>query len=79
MSERVSATELEELAQDAGAADLPHSQPGTQLIARLDAASRARQGQEAELWVNAQHLHLFDAHSGQSLLAGAADQAAAAQ
>jgi multiple sugar transport system ATP-binding protein len=78
-SERVSATELEELAQDAGAADLPHSQPGTQLIARLDAASRARQGQEAELWVNAQHLHLFDVHSGQSLLAGAADQDAAAQ
>ena len=78
-SERVSATELEELAQDAGAADLPHSQPGTQLIARLDAASRARQGQEAELWVNAEHLHLFDAHSGQSLLAGAADQDLAAR
>ncbi len=77
--ERVSATELEELAQDAGAADLPRSRQGTELIARLDPASRARHGEEAELWVNSEHLHLFDAHSGQSLLAGAADRDATAQ
>ena len=78
-SEPVFAAELEELAQDAGAADLPHPQAGAQFVARLDAASRARQGQDAELWVNVEHLHLFDAHSGESLLAGAGDQDAAAQ
>jgi multiple sugar transport system ATP-binding protein len=82
-SERVSSSELEELAQDAGGSDLPRAQ-GTQVVARLDAASRARQGQEAELWFNTEHLQLFDPESGQSLLAedgagaggGAADPAA---
>jgi multiple sugar transport system ATP-binding protein len=65
-SARVSATELEELAQDAGSADLSSS--GSQVVARLDIASRARQGQEAELWFEAEHLHLFDAETGESLL-----------
>jgi multiple sugar transport system ATP-binding protein len=69
-SERVSSSELEELAQDAGAADLPHSQAGSQVVARLEAASRVSQGAEAELWFNSQHLHLFDAETGRSLLAG---------
>jgi multiple sugar transport system ATP-binding protein len=68
-SERVSAGQLEELAQDAGAADLPHSREGSQLVARLDAASQVRQGQEAEVWFNTEHLHLFDPESGHSLLA----------
>jgi multiple sugar transport system ATP-binding protein len=69
-SERVSSTELEELAHDAGAADLPHSHEGTQVVARLGAASKARKGEELELWFNAWHLHLFDPETGQSLLAG---------
>jgi multiple sugar transport system ATP-binding protein len=69
-SERVSSTELEELAHDAGAADLPHSHEGTQVVARLEAASKARKGEELELWFNAWHLHLFDPETGQSLLAG---------
>jgi multiple sugar transport system ATP-binding protein len=67
-SEKVSSRELEELANDAGAADLP-SQEGSQVVARLEAASRVRQGQEAELWFNTNHLHLFDPETGQSLLA----------
>jgi multiple sugar transport system ATP-binding protein len=67
--ERVSSSELEELAQDAGAADLPSSaHQGSQVVARLAAASRAGQGQEAELWFNTEHLRLFDAESGRSLL-----------
>jgi multiple sugar transport system ATP-binding protein len=68
-SEKVSASELEELAQDAGAADLPHSHEGSQVVARLDAESRVRQGQESELWFDAQHLQLFDLESSKSLLA----------
>ena len=67
-SERVSASELEELAQDAGAADLPHSHEGSQVVARLDAESRVKQGQEAELWFDSQHLQLFDLESSESLL-----------
>ncbi len=66
-AERVSSRELEELASDAGAADLP-SQEGNQIVARLDAASQVRQGQECEIWVNSDHIHLFDPESGASLL-----------
>jgi multiple sugar transport system ATP-binding protein len=72
-SERVSSSELEELAQDAGAADLPHSHEGSQVVARLDAASKVRKGEEIELWFNSWHLHLFDPETGRSLLA--ADEA----
>ena len=68
-SERVSSSHLEELAQDAGAADLPHSHEGSQMVARLEAASQVRKGEELELWFNSWHLHLFDPESGASLLA----------
>jgi multiple sugar transport system ATP-binding protein len=69
-AERVSSSELDEIAQDAGAADLPQSER-SQIVARLDAASRVRQGQEIELWFNTDHLHLFDLESGRSLLSSA--------
>jgi multiple sugar transport system ATP-binding protein len=71
-SEKVSSRELEELANDAGAADLP-SQEGSQVVARLEAASQVRQGQETELWFNSEHLHLFDPENGQSLLGADGD------
>ena len=66
-SERVSASELEELAQDADAAELGRSRQGVQIVARLDAASRTEEGQEAELWFDSQRLLLFDPESGRSL------------
>jgi multiple sugar transport system ATP-binding protein len=66
-SEKVSSRELEELAHDAGAADLP-TQEGSQVVARLEAASPVRQGQEAELWFNSENLHMFDPETGKSLL-----------
>jgi multiple sugar transport system ATP-binding protein len=66
-AENISSSELDELAQDAGAADLPHTD-GNQIVARLEAASRVRQGDETELWYNGEHLHLFDPDSGASLL-----------
>jgi multiple sugar transport system ATP-binding protein len=69
-SERVSARELEELAQDAGAADLPRTSEGAQMVARLAASSQAKQGQEAELWFDSNQIQLFDPESGRSLLAG---------
>ena len=68
-AERVQASELAELAEEAGASDLPQTRGGSQVVARLGAASQAQQGEEAELWFNTEHVHLFDPESGQSLLA----------
>jgi multiple sugar transport system ATP-binding protein len=73
-SERISSSELEELAADAGSADLPSgAQGGIQVTARLGAESKARQGSEAELWFDSTHLQLFDAESGHSLLSSEGD------
>jgi multiple sugar transport system ATP-binding protein len=78
-SERVSARELDELAQDAGAADLPHSaDQRVQMVARLAGSSKAKQGQPLELWFDPQHLQLFDPETGRSLLAGSPQEPAAA-
>jgi multiple sugar transport system ATP-binding protein len=65
--EGVSSKELEELAQDAGTAEVPSAGEG-QVVARLEAASQVQEGQELELWYDASKLHLFDAESGRSLL-----------
>jgi multiple sugar transport system ATP-binding protein len=40
---------------------------GVPVVARLDAASRVREGEEAELWFDTARLYLFDAGSGLSL------------
>jgi multiple sugar transport system ATP-binding protein len=64
--ERVESDELRELAEDAGAGEVPSSGEGT-VVARLDAASQVKRGEEAELWVDSTKLHLFDPESGQSL------------
>jgi multiple sugar transport system ATP-binding protein len=64
--EGVQAEELAELAEDAGADEVPSSGEG-QVVARLDAASGVRRGEEAELWVDSSKLHLFDPASGRSL------------
>jgi multiple sugar transport system ATP-binding protein len=68
-SQQVSSRELEELARDSGAAELGQGCNGVQIVARLAAASRVMQGQEAELWFDTAQLHLFDQESGRSLLA----------
>ncbi len=69
-SEHVRASELEELALDAGATEVGQSREGTVVVARLDPASRVRQGGEAELWFDSRRVALFDEESGKSLLAG---------
>jgi multiple sugar transport system ATP-binding protein len=61
----VSAAELEELAQDSGRADTGAS--GDTIVARLDAATRIREGGEAELWVNGRAMHVFDSATGRNL------------
>jgi hypothetical protein len=37
------------------------------IVARLDAASQVRQGEDSELWVDATHLQLFDPSDGRNL------------
>jgi multiple sugar transport system ATP-binding protein len=65
-AEELESEELRELAEDAGAADVPTSGEG-QVVARLDAASRIDQGDDAELWVDTSKLYFFDAETGERL------------
>jgi multiple sugar transport system ATP-binding protein len=67
--DQIQSQELQELAQDSGAGDVPRSGEEGMITARLDAASKAKQGEEAELWVDATKLHLFDPEDGRSLTA----------
>src|SRR5213078_559111 len=64
----VTATELEELARDSGRADTGAS--GETVVARLDAATRIREGHDAELWVDTRKMHIFDPASGRNLSLG---------
>ena len=66
-TEGMQSDQLQELAQDSGAGEVPQGEEG-QVVARLDAASEAKRGEEAELWVDTTKLHLFDPESGDSLL-----------
>ncbi len=77
-SERVSSTELEELAQDAGGGELQRG-GGVQLTVRLGAESTVQEGQDAELWFDSRHLQLFDSEAGHSLLASDGNGASAPQ
>ena len=55
---------------DALAADLDLEQLGgdeSQLVARLDAASRVDEASEAQIWVDARKVHLFDPETGEAL------------
>jgi multiple sugar transport system ATP-binding protein len=75
-SSGVESAELVELAEDSGISDLPrHGDEEQQVVARLDAASRARPGEQAQLVLDTDHLMLFDPEGGKSLLS---DQTAAA-
>ncbi len=67
-SDRVASRELDELAEDAGAGDIPHAGSRTQIVARLDAASKVKQGEPGELWFDSRRLQLFDPESGRSLV-----------
>jgi multiple sugar transport system ATP-binding protein len=68
-SDRMDSDQLQELAQDAGAGDVPGGDQ-SQIVARLDAASEIKRGEEVELWVDTSKLHLFDPDGGESLTSG---------
>src|SRR6185503_8198875 len=66
--EGIDSDELRELAQDAGGGDIPMEGGEGSVVARLDPASDVKQGQEAELWVDATKLQLFDPEDGRNLM-----------
>jgi hypothetical protein len=77
LGQGVNVAELEELARDSGRVDSGAS--GETVVARLDAATRIREGQDAELWVDGRALHIFDPSSGRNLSLGAIDRGSAVQ
>ncbi|HUO70201.1 MAG TPA: sn-glycerol-3-phosphate ABC transporter ATP-binding protein UgpC [Solirubrobacteraceae bacterium] len=66
----VRSEELTELRDDAGGIEETTESGGIVAVARLSPQSRARSGEDAELWLDAAKLHFFDAESGQSLVNG---------
>ena len=68
--EQASAAELEELAADAGSAEVPGGGGRGQVVARLDPASEVREGEHAQLWFDPDKLHLFDVQNGRALRSG---------
>ncbi|MGK5684302.1 ABC transporter ATP-binding protein [Actinoplanes sp. URMC 104] len=62
--EHAAAADLEDLAADAGGADLP---PQDSLVTRLSAESRVRDGADARVWMNLDKIHLFDPRDGRNI------------
>jgi multiple sugar transport system ATP-binding protein len=65
-SDAIQSKELDELAADSGAAEVPGAGVN-QVVARLDAASKVERGAEAELWLDTSTLLFFDPQSGARL------------
>jgi multiple sugar transport system ATP-binding protein len=65
-AEGVRSAQLDELAQDAGMDDVPGA--GAQVVARLNAASLAEAGAEAELVLDTTQIMVFDRESGRNLV-----------
>jgi multiple sugar transport system ATP-binding protein len=68
MDETIESEELRELASDAGGGEIPREGEEGSVVARLDPASEIKQGAEAELWVDATKLQLFDTEDGRNLM-----------
>jgi len=73
LGQTANVAELEELARDAGRADIGGN--AETVVARLDPATRIHEGQDAELWVDVRMLHVFDPATGRNLSLAARDDA----
>jgi multiple sugar transport system ATP-binding protein len=65
--------QLADLAADSGAAEAGSAETVT---ARLDAATRIKEGDDAELWADVRTMHVFDPETGENLTLGTGGQAA---
>ncbi len=63
----IESEELLELRDDAGGLEELTDSGDTVLVARLSPESRARSGDQAELWLDATKMHFFDEQSGEAL------------
>jgi multiple sugar transport system ATP-binding protein len=72
----IESEELRELAQDAGGGEVPVAGEQGHIVARLDPAAKVKPGEEAELWVDATKLQLFDPDDGRNLMVDSAGPAA---
>ena len=63
----IESAELRELAEDAGGGEVPSAGEEGRIVARLDPAAKVTEGQDAELWVDATRLILFDPENGRNL------------
>ena len=62
--ETARSAELEEIAADAGLVDLGGADGEGRVVTRLSPESTAKAGEELELWLDAERLHLFHAEDG---------------
>ena len=70
-----SSEQLDELAADTGAEVGGSGEDGTaQVVARLDAASKAKKGERIELWLDPERIHYFDLDSGERIGAAASGE-----
>jgi multiple sugar transport system ATP-binding protein len=67
----IESDELRELAEDSGAGEVPGGGNEGDIVARLSPESRVKKGDEADIFVDASHIQLFDPSDGSSLTAGA--------
>ncbi|HYI80815.1 MAG TPA: sn-glycerol-3-phosphate ABC transporter ATP-binding protein UgpC [Thermoleophilaceae bacterium] len=66
---RIESDELRELAEDSGAGEVPGGGNEGHIVARLAAESQVKKGDEAEIFIDASHIQLFDPSDGSSLTA----------
>jgi multiple sugar transport system ATP-binding protein len=71
----IESDELRELAEDSGAGEVPGGGEAGDIVARLSAESQVKKGDEAEIFVDASHIQLFDPSDGSSLTADAQAEA----
>ena len=74
---QASSSELTELAADSGAADTLAG--GQEVVARLSAATRIKEEDQAKLWFDTTKIQLFDPQSGGTLLSSGAQSGAEPQ
>jgi multiple sugar transport system ATP-binding protein len=65
----IESDELRELAEDSGAGEVPGGGNEGDIVARLSAESQVKKGDEADIFIDASHIQLFDPSDGSSLTA----------
>jgi len=64
---RAESEELADVAADAGLGEIPSAADTGRVTTRLSPESAAKAGEELELWLDAERLHLFDPESGRRI------------